>query len=446
MSNLAPHIVLPVAELKPALIGLGKIIGKRTTLPVLSNIKIERTKDGWVALSATDLDRCVTVRLEQPGEGEPIALLIPYEDLQAVTKSCDRADTLTVESVDENRAVIRYPVGTQTIEHRCASLPVAEFPEIPKIKGEAIALPDRLRQAIHEALQCASTDETRIIINGAYLDVSDPKCQHVVGTDGHHLFSSNSFTLPRLLPCDRPSGRSKPSASSPQVDREGRTRMPGRMSASLSGPASLTGHRSHRYASHHQTSGRRGTPGGRGTSALRSRNGFRDRGKNRKPGSLGLVLQRSRTRLLRIPRLRFHRNAHHPPHPRRLLSGPLPTKQPAPVIRPRTTKRKEATMADYFTNFSMILPLPSAEAQQYADDLAQQALYIRMGDKAMPDDFPESLKEVVDDWCFETEANHPSNGPGLWLHSSDGGIDAVHQGGTGFQPQFLDQKFRFNPL
>jgi DNA polymerase III sliding clamp (beta) subunit (PCNA family) len=196
MSNLAPHIVLPVAELKPALMGLGKIIGKRTTLPVLSNIKIERTKDGWVALTATDLDRCVTVRLEQPGEGEPIALLIPYEDLQAVTKSCDRADTLTVEPGDNNYAAIKYPVGTQTIEHRCASLPVAEFPETPKIKGNAIALPDRLRQAIHEALQCASTDETRIIINGAYLDVSDPKCQHVVGTDGRHLFSSNSFTLP----------------------------------------------------------------------------------------------------------------------------------------------------------------------------------------------------------------------------------------------------------
>jgi DNA polymerase III sliding clamp (beta) subunit (PCNA family) len=196
MSNLAPHIVLPVAELKPALIGLGKIIGKRSTLPVLGHIKIERTKDGWVALTTTDLDRCVTVRLEQPGEGEPTALLIPYEDLQAVTKSCDRADNLTVEVVDENRAAIRYPVGGQTIEHRCASLPVAEFPEIPKIKGDAIALPDTLRQAIHEALQCASTDETRIIINGAYIDVSDPKCQHVVGTDGRHLFSSNSFTLP----------------------------------------------------------------------------------------------------------------------------------------------------------------------------------------------------------------------------------------------------------
>ena len=35
-------INLPIAELKPALAGLGKIIQKRTTLPVLSCIRIDR--------------------------------------------------------------------------------------------------------------------------------------------------------------------------------------------------------------------------------------------------------------------------------------------------------------------------------------------------------------------------------------------------------------------
>jgi hypothetical protein len=82
-------------------------------------------------------------------------------------------------------------------------------------------------------------------------------------------------------------------------------------------------------------------------------------------------------------------------------------------------------MADYFTNFSMILPLPSETAQSYAADLAQQAFYIHMGDEPMTDDFPACLRDVVDDWQFETVANHPSEGWGLWLHSSCGGIDAV---------------------
>ena len=39
-------ITLPIAELKPALTGLGKIINRHAKLPVLTHIKIERTKDG----------------------------------------------------------------------------------------------------------------------------------------------------------------------------------------------------------------------------------------------------------------------------------------------------------------------------------------------------------------------------------------------------------------
>ncbi len=71
---------LPIAELKPALAGLSKVIAKRT-LPVLGNIKLERTADGWIALTGTDLDHYVTVRLEQPGPDEPGALLVPFEEL-----------------------------------------------------------------------------------------------------------------------------------------------------------------------------------------------------------------------------------------------------------------------------------------------------------------------------------------------------------------------------
>lgn len=81
-------------------------------------------------------------------------------------------------------------------------------------------------------------------------------------------------------------------------------------------------------------------------------------------------------------------------------------------------------MADYFTNFSLIVPLPDEAAVQYALDLAEQAFHIHMGDE-MPDNFPASLRDVIEDWQFDTDSNEPSNGRGLWLHSSDGGIDAV---------------------
>ena len=82
-------------------------------------------------------------------------------------------------------------------------------------------------------------------------------------------------------------------------------------------------------------------------------------------------------------------------------------------------------MADYFTNFSLIVPLPDEAAVQYALDLAEQARFVLQGDESMPADFPASLKDVVEDWRFETVVNDRSDGWGLWLHSSDGGIDAV---------------------
>jgi hypothetical protein len=41
-------------------------------------------------------------------------------------------------------------------------------------------------------------------------------------------------------------------------------------------------------------------------------------------------------------------------------------------------------MADYFTNFSLIVPLPTEAAQQYAVDLAEQACEFQVADKAVP--------------------------------------------------------------
>ena len=81
-------------------------------------------------------------------------------------------------------------------------------------------------------------------------------------------------------------------------------------------------------------------------------------------------------------------------------------------------------MAEYFTNFSLIMPLPDEAAEKYALALAEQAFHIHMGDE-MPVGFPASLRDVAEDWQFDTDPCAPANGCGLWLHSSDGGIDAV---------------------
>jgi hypothetical protein len=77
-------------------------------------------------------------------------------------------------------------------------------------------------------------------------------------------------------------------------------------------------------------------------------------------------------------------------------------------------------MADYFTNFSLVMKL-SKDGQQYALDLATKATTHRFDSEQLPADFPPHLALVLEWWDFETELDKA----GIWLHSQNGGIDAV---------------------
>jgi hypothetical protein len=76
-------------------------------------------------------------------------------------------------------------------------------------------------------------------------------------------------------------------------------------------------------------------------------------------------------------------------------------------------------MADYYTNFSFIIQLPNPEARKAALELADN---VNNYDGEVPHTLPAPLIEVIEDWRFEVEA---AGECGLWLHSGDGGLDAV---------------------
>ncbi len=76
----------------------------------------------------------------------------------------------------------------------------------------------------------------------------------------------------------------------------------------------------------------------------------------------------------------------------------------------------KGNMADYFTNFSVVLPL-TKEQQDYAMQITKQMEQHRFHDAPLPAGFPESLKGEVENWTFETKANDK----GIWIHSQYGG-------------------------
>lgn len=188
-------IALPIAELKSALSGIGKVLNSKATLPVLHHVKVERTADGWIALTGTDLDRFVTLRLEHPTAGPPVAVLIPYDQLLQLSKNCGKGERILVDFTAQGPA-IRFALAENLGSTKIKTLPVDQFPQVPRIKTESVPLPPAVRESLHQALECSSTDQTRYILNGAFIDASNPKAFNVVGTDGKHLYSANSFTLP----------------------------------------------------------------------------------------------------------------------------------------------------------------------------------------------------------------------------------------------------------
>ena len=61
--------------------------------------------------------------------------------------------------------------------------------------------------------------------------------------------------------------------------------------------------------------------------------------------------------------------------------------QPTPSLNPQLPTK---SMADYFTNFSLVFSLPSQEAQAYALELAAQASRIQQGDEE-----PEKIADFI---------------------------------------------------
>lgn len=92
-------------------------------------------------------------------------------------------------------------------------------------------------------------------------------------------------------------------------------------------------------------------------------------------------------------------------------------------------------MADYFTNFSVSIPL-KPEQREYALQLVKQVEAHRTHDQPLPANFPSELADEVESWTFEAE----SDNDGIWLHSQYGGQDTAC-----VFVQHLLQKFDFAP-
>ena len=157
------------------------IVASKTTLPILSHVLVEAQKDELI-LTTTDLE--VGIRCRFPAKvAQEGTTTVPARRLSNIVKELpDKA--IHWETLDSNVSTLRCGASFFKI----LGVSRDEFPKLPQF-GEKISF--RIDQKVFRELltktsYAISHDETRYVLNGLYLAVSDGKIV-VVATDGKRL-------------------------------------------------------------------------------------------------------------------------------------------------------------------------------------------------------------------------------------------------------------------
>jgi len=171
------------ALLKPLQAVTG-IVEKRHTLPILSNVLIER-KDGRLQLVATDLEIQVATSAESgKGGGEDASLTVSARKLQDILRALPEATETTLD-LQNNRLQVRSGKSRFNLQ----TLPAADFPAMadPGSAQAQVALPQKaLRELLLLVQYAMAQQDIRYYLNGLLL-VLDGGQVRVVATDGHRL-------------------------------------------------------------------------------------------------------------------------------------------------------------------------------------------------------------------------------------------------------------------
>jgi DNA polymerase III subunit beta len=163
------------------------VVERRTTIPILSNVKLE-AEGGTLGLTATDLDLSVVERTEAE-VSQPGATTAPAHTLYDVVRKLPEGARVAIErSAQGGELTLRS--GRATFDLPC--LPADEFPAMGDegLEHGFTMAADDLRKLIDRTRFAISTEETRYYLNGIYLHSAGTAKQATlrgVATDGHRL-------------------------------------------------------------------------------------------------------------------------------------------------------------------------------------------------------------------------------------------------------------------
>jgi DNA polymerase-3 subunit beta len=168
-------------QLQEGLLAVAASVPTKTTLPVLSNILVEASKDG-LRLSGTDLDIGVSTTIAASVDQEG-AITLPAKKLVEIVRELPSAAIRFTGSGEQ-----RMTIECGRTKFRLLGLPREEFPAFPAVKFENAwkSSATDLQKLIGHVAFAASTEESRPILNGVLWELR-PERMRMVATNGHRL-------------------------------------------------------------------------------------------------------------------------------------------------------------------------------------------------------------------------------------------------------------------
>ena len=165
------------------LLAVSGIVERRHTLPILSNVLLEKRGD-LLTLVATDIEIQITTSTSGLGEGSDGAVTVAARKLQEILRSLPEGAEVSLSL--ENR---RLQVRAGKSRFHLQTLPPDEFPCMSVADGEVTKLVVSQRQFRHLLVQTQysmAMQDVRYYLNGLLLLVDAGELR-VVATDGHRL-------------------------------------------------------------------------------------------------------------------------------------------------------------------------------------------------------------------------------------------------------------------
>lgn len=169
-------------------------VGTKTTLPILSNILLEATKD-TLKLVATDLEIGIwsIIPTDVAQEG---SITIPAKRFSDIIK--ELPESIINLQAKKNNVIT---IDCEQSFFRLIGLPKEEFPKLPEISSDrSFSMPQTdLKRMLEMTAFAVSHEETRYVLNGA-LFVINERGLRIVATDGRRLaMIEKTIQIPKNL-------------------------------------------------------------------------------------------------------------------------------------------------------------------------------------------------------------------------------------------------------